>query len=557
MPSLTPISANLVSEHYSHLGTCSDTGCTTPVSTVGSAVAGWADQSGNGNHFTQSTAAQKPLISATQFNSHPALDFDVSKPTNMLVPDVSVDNQAETWYAVFRSTKGCQPGGIVGNGGSYDLFYGTNAVMPQILAGSFVLTPNQTDSYGIQVDGNILAVAQGPSDTQFVMNGVAIPGTACTAGVATGLQVGLFPGAYGMNGQLCALLRYSATHSSGNRNTIIAFLQTLYSLRSVIDVPTSSDLVAIDGDSQACGTLSTSNATKWDDAGFANALPAASFVLRNYSIAGAATSDCVARQSNLNAIYSASRRRNILFYNVSTNNFSNPGTYTDLKNLCQTMTTAGWEVILFGCFPRQGRTQSDVDAVNALLRADFGSSTPYTNILKGAAWAKRFIDIASDSHFTAYDPTYEGDGVHISDAGQTIQGSYTTDALLSVTNLVIAGGASSGVAGAASPAFTVTRDIGQYTGSETVTLTASNGTITATAAGGSISGNGTGAVIVTPVSTATAFTFTYTPASAGNRTISYTNAQGWDNPADTAYTATATATAGGSKRIFVGVGFGF
>lgn len=77
---------------------------------------------------------------------------------------------------------------------------------------------------------------------------------------------------------------------------------------------------------------------------------------------------------------------------------------------------------------------------------------------------------------------------------------------------------------------------GAFDGRETVTLTASAGTITATAASGSISGNGTDTVIVTPAFNATSFTYTAT----SNATITYTNGQGWVDPATTSYSATDT-----------------
>ncbi len=48
------------------------------ITTVSGAVSQWSDKSGNGRHLVQSTAAARPLYSATGFNGKPAIDFDGS-----------------------------------------------------------------------------------------------------------------------------------------------------------------------------------------------------------------------------------------------------------------------------------------------------------------------------------------------------------------------------------------------------------------------------------------------------------------------------------------------
>lgn len=53
-----------------------DSGLTTPATADGDPVGGWVDQSGNGNHLTQSTGASRPLLKLAVVNGRNALRFD-------------------------------------------------------------------------------------------------------------------------------------------------------------------------------------------------------------------------------------------------------------------------------------------------------------------------------------------------------------------------------------------------------------------------------------------------------------------------------------------------
>ncbi len=58
-------------------GVYSDDGCTSAAGD-GGAVACWADQSGNGNNFTQSTAGYRPSFTTSGVNNQPLINFDGS-----------------------------------------------------------------------------------------------------------------------------------------------------------------------------------------------------------------------------------------------------------------------------------------------------------------------------------------------------------------------------------------------------------------------------------------------------------------------------------------------
>ena len=82
--------------------------------------------------------------------------------------------------------------------------------------------------------------------------------------------------------------------------------------------------------------------------------------------------------------------------------------------------------------------------------------------------------------------------------------------------------------------FTVTLGTGTFSGSQTITISdgGQGGTITP-----SVGGSGVGSVTVTPTNGSTSFTFTYAGASAGVKTISFSNAQGWADPRPLSYTS--------------------
>lgn len=82
-----------------------------------------------------------------------------------------------------------------------------------------------------------------------------------------------------------------------------------------------------------------------------------------------------------------------------------------------------------------------------------------------------------------------------------------------------------GRVGTASGTFTITATGGEFTGSESITITCEGATITP-----SVGSADDDAVTVTPADGATGFTFTITPTASGTLSIVLTNSEGFPNP---------------------------
>ncbi len=76
----------------------------------GAAVSTWTDQSGAGNHATQSTSSYRPTFATGAINGHPAINFDRSANQYMNLPGGLFDLASGTSFAVFTPTAG-PPGG--------------------------------------------------------------------------------------------------------------------------------------------------------------------------------------------------------------------------------------------------------------------------------------------------------------------------------------------------------------------------------------------------------------------------------------------------------------
>lgn len=70
-----PADSNLILHLMGDAGVATDAGGSTPATASGDVVARWADQSGNGNHVTQATLAERPTYQLHRINGLPVVRF--------------------------------------------------------------------------------------------------------------------------------------------------------------------------------------------------------------------------------------------------------------------------------------------------------------------------------------------------------------------------------------------------------------------------------------------------------------------------------------------------
>ena len=107
----------------------------------GGAVSTWTDQSGAGNHATQSTSSYRPTFATGAINGHSAINFNRSANQYMDLPGSLFNIASGTSFAVFTPTAG-PPGGGKSN---------------YVLAGWAPPSPSPTNRWYIDFDhlGNV------------------------------------------------------------------------------------------------------------------------------------------------------------------------------------------------------------------------------------------------------------------------------------------------------------------------------------------------------------------------------------------------------------------
>lgn len=136
---MTDGSSNLILWLRPDEGTFTNTGCTT-VTTNGSSVGCWEDQSGSGNHVTQGTAGNRPTFNTNVMNGNPALSFDGNDYLATITTSILGGNSNYTKVSVSRLTA---------SGGSYNLISSASggihahfylSTQPSLFHGSTFLT---------------------------------------------------------------------------------------------------------------------------------------------------------------------------------------------------------------------------------------------------------------------------------------------------------------------------------------------------------------------------------------------------------------------------------
>lgn len=81
-----------------------DAARTTPATADSAPVGCWDDASGVGNHFTQATAGNRPLLRTAIVNGHPVIRFDGSNDTLLTTTATGLDSASFTQLAVVKKS---------------------------------------------------------------------------------------------------------------------------------------------------------------------------------------------------------------------------------------------------------------------------------------------------------------------------------------------------------------------------------------------------------------------------------------------------------------------
>ena len=212
-------------------GLYTDAAMTTPAVNDADVVGGWADQSGNGNHATQATTANKPLLKLAVVNGKPVVRFDGADDLLQTISNMPAANSPLSIFAVVN------PGAAVVH--EHIIAWGTwNTQLAVLRFGNANLG-------GFQVNGGTLWVAGFAANTWYLFAGVydatnavmrrngAVVGTAARTGTApagrANIGANLISGDL-LLGDLAELLVYSTEIAGTELINLEAYLNTRYAV---------------------------------------------------------------------------------------------------------------------------------------------------------------------------------------------------------------------------------------------------------------------------------------------------------------------------------------
>ena len=200
------------------------------VTEVGGVVSAWADQSGNGQNFSQATAAQRPTLLATGGpRSLPCISFDGSNDALATTSSLSFPSGCSIFAvlsATSQATRGtifaCREWGAYAfNGVATPWTFFSNADSPGggRLADTgfhYIATTNTLQSVDLALDGSVNVRA-------------LVPGAQARAGFSS---IGIDPNgaSHPANMRLCELIIFSRAVTPGERAMVERYFATKYAL---------------------------------------------------------------------------------------------------------------------------------------------------------------------------------------------------------------------------------------------------------------------------------------------------------------------------------------
>ncbi len=385
------------------------------VTTDNGAVKRWEDQSGNGRHLTQGTAAKFPLFDANRG----VVTFQTGNTVNnYLAMPASFGSDRQTWseffilrFATLRDTFEFQTPSR-GTSDAFQLFfddYGTFAL--HVLGGAV------RDSVLIPRDLCLIGITSGTGGAKIWINGVSTSVSALTAGAFTKAFLGgdLVAGNWRFGGDMKDVLFYDRELTDLEVADIWTYAQTR-------GVNTTYDMVVnFDGDSITQGETTTLNR------GYVNQISRATAIKIGNGKTNDVLADMITRAATVVDVIKIGGKLNVASIFAGTNDIAlNSRTglqvYTDTITYVGDRRTAGWDnVIVGGMLPRSG-----TDTQRAILRSDclahFSTSTAVTNVYTDGS-GNYYIDFEADAGITLTD------GIHPDNAGSLVIAGYYEDVL--------------------------------------------------------------------------------------------------------------------------------
>lgn len=428
---IASITASLLSELVADLEVYTTAAASTP-STDGTDVKGWKSHLG-----TVASSSSAGTLRTGRLNSKSSIE--VAGNTRFIESTNVTSSRALSAAYVWKPTR--RQGAV-----SIQLAgYGTTPFLWVNAASGFYTVFDDVAGDGsdntdyktmVQAEYHTAIFSFGPSDTKFRINGLQRNGLPVMSNTGkTSLYTAHALAGNGLRGEILYGAVWDKTLSEAEMATIEADLNSYYSL----PIAAGTRLCWWEGDSIAQGIYVTNIADEHQIKANADLASGDRYSVRSSAVQASTTTELTARQSYVNAQADAASSTNkVLNIWVGTNDLvvgkSAATLRSDLITLCNAYRTHFDKIVIWDVLPRVSTTDAVRLGYNALLDADFGSSTAYTRIKTGASYADFLVQIGSDptlGPFSAVsDAAVYPDGIHpYTVASQVIIADYGTKAL--------------------------------------------------------------------------------------------------------------------------------
>jgi hypothetical protein len=197
--------------------------------TIGTGIATWADQSGQGNNATQGTGSAQPTlnVSDASYNNQSTVSFASASSQRMTFTSL-FPNQPFTAYIVGESSSGAGQQEFFGDTGTDVTVYWTGAAWAIYDSGGFAESSNTTRT--AQAFAGVFD-HPGAGLLSLYINSSASPTASSGAGGGepTGVEwLGSDGSSYALNGKIAEMIVYNTAHSSTQVGKLFAYFASRY-----------------------------------------------------------------------------------------------------------------------------------------------------------------------------------------------------------------------------------------------------------------------------------------------------------------------------------------